>query len=528
MLVGNTLNRGRNPLLKKRTVLCIMAIGLLLALLSGCADKTKKIISSFEDFNSPDMRLGIATGTPAQTEAEIDFPQAQFISFSSFVDAFTAIKTGKADGFAFTKVILNEFTRTDSSMAVMEGSYGTVHISAGLAKGNTELCEKVNIALATFKADGTLADMEQRWITDGATTMPELEKPEHTEGTLRILTEGLQKPFSFNADGAYVGFDIELGARIAYSLNMDYEVITMTFGALIPALNSGVGDIILCDLNESEERSKQILFSDSYYTSDLSILVRADRYEAASTAATEAGADADETTLLDEFNSTFLKESRWKLFLRGIGITVLISLCSFALGTAWGGVLCAFSRSNSKALNAFSTVYCKIITGIPTLVWLMILYYIVFGGVSISNIIVAIIGFGLIVGSSLCGIFRTGLDSVDKGQREAAFALGFTASETFRRITFPQAEERVFDLYMGQFVALTKATSIVGYIAIEDLTKVSDIVRSRTYQAFFPLIATAILYFLITWVICAILRLLQKKLSPRNRKSLLKGVQLRG
>ena len=84
----------------------------------------------------------------------------------------------------------------------------------------------------------------------------------------------------------------------------------------------------------------------------------------------------------------------------------------------------------------------------------------------------------------------------------------------------------MFDLYTGQFVALTKSTSIVGYIAIQDLTKVSDLVRSRTYQAFFPLIATAILYFAITWLFIVLLRFLQKKLDPRNRRSLLKGVRL--
>ena len=196
------------------------------------------------------------------------------------------------------------------------------------------------------------------------------------------------------------------------------------------------------------------------------------------------------------------------------------------LGTAWGAALCQMERSGRRLLRGFAVGYCKLITGIPVLVWLMILYYIVFGSVNLSNIAVAIIGFGLVTGASLSGVFRTGLDSVDAGQREAAAALGFTPRETFFRIVFPQAASRVADLYAGQFVALTKSTSIVGYIAIEDLTKVSDLVRSRTYQAFFPLIATAILYFLITWLFIVLLRLLQRRLDPRTRQGLLKGVKL--
>ena len=213
--------------------------------------------------------------------------------------------------------------------------------------------------------------------------------------------------------------------------------------------------------------------------------------------------------------------------MHGIGITMLISVCAFMLGTVWGGALAGMAQSHRRALRAVSAAYCKIIAGIPTLVWLMILYYIVFNGINVSNVTVAVIGFGLVTGGALCGVFKTGLDSVDKGHREAASALGFTPFNTFRRIVLPQAAERVFDLYTGQFVALTKATSIVGYIAIEDLTKASDIVRSRTYQAFFPLIATALMYFAITWLFVRLLRFMQRKLSPRRRKALLRGVKLR-
>ena len=507
--------------LAKRFLLCIFAFAFLLALLTGCVKEKENKITELADFNSSDMKLGVASGSPAHFAAEEAFPKAEFVQYYSFVDAYNAVKTGKVDGFAFTDAILNEFTREDSDVTVMEGAYSTVHIAGALAKDNTELCNKVNAVIAELRSDDTLAEMEQRWMENGDTAMPELEKPEHTQGTLRILTEGLQKPFSFNANGTYVGFDIELGARIAYSLGMDYKVITMSFGSLIPALNSGVGDIILCDMNESEERSKEVLFSDSYYTSRLTILVNSDRY-AAGTAISDQN---DEPTMLDRFKSTFLLEARWKLFLRGIFVTVLISVCSFVLGTLWGGVLCRMSRSGKHALRTFASGYCKLIAGIPILVWLMVLYYIVFGSLNLSNIVVAIIGFGLVSGASLCGIFKTGLESVDDGQREAASALGFTPAETFRRITFPQAANHIFDLYTGQFVALTKSTSIVGYIAIEDLTKVSDLVRSRTYQAFFPIISSAILYFAITWLFIAILRVLQKKLNPRNRKSLLKGVK---
>ena len=121
-------------------------------------------------------------------------------------------------------------------------------------------------------------------------------------------------------------------------------------------------------------------------------------------------------------------------------------------------------------------------------------------------------------------VFRTGIDSVPKGEREAAAALGFRPFAIFRKIVLPQAVSRVFGLYKGQFVALVKATSIVGYIAIQDLTKAGDIIRSRTYDAFFPLIATAVIYFALTWLLVTLLGLIEVRLDPKKRERKLKGV----
>ena len=182
--------------------------------------------------------------------------------------------------------------------------------------------------------------------------------------------------------------------------------------------------------------------------------------------------------------------------------------------------------SKNKALNKIASIYNKIVTGIPILVWLMILYYIVFKSVNLSSIVVAIITFSLQTGAYLSSIFKTGIDSIDKGQEEAAKSLGFNDMQIFKKIILPQAALNIFDLYEGEFVSLVKTTSIVGYIAINDLTKVSDIVRSRTYQAFFPLVATAIIYFVVTYVFIILLNQLRKKINPKLRKIILKGVKM--
>ncbi|MEG1193685.1 MAG: ABC transporter permease subunit, partial [Clostridia bacterium] len=121
-------------------------------------------------------------------------------------------------------------------------------------------------------------------------------------------------------------------------------------------------------------------------------------------------------------------------------------------------------------------------------------------------------------------MMRTGIDAVDKGQIEAAHALGFTRMRTFRKITFPQAARHFLPVFKGEFISMVKMTSVVGYIAIQDLTKVSDIIRSRTLEAFFPLIATAVLYFLVANLLTVLLSWLEVSLDPKRRSRTVKGV----
>jgi len=119
---------------------------------------------------------------------------------------------------------------------------------------------------------------------------------------------------------------------------------------------------------------------------------------------------------------------------------------------------------------------------------------------------------------------RTGIDAVDKGQQEAAYAIGFSRFQVFERITFPQAARHVLPVFKGEFISMLKMTSVVGYIAIQDLTKMSDIIRSRTYEAFFPLLATALIYFVMAYAMAWLLSRVEIRVDPKRRKRIVKGV----
>ena len=156
----------------------------------------------------------------------------------------------------------------------------------------------------------------------------------------------------------------------------------------------------------------------------------------------------------------------------------------------------------------------------------MLLFYVVFTSPDISGVLVAIVGFILTFGSFVYDNLELTVSGVDNGQREAAYALGYSRNRTFFRIILPQAMKMFVPNYSGEIINLIKATSVVGYIAVNDLTKMGDIIRGNTYEAFFPLIAVALIYFAITWIIAGLLGILRKKTEPKKRKNknILKGV----
>ena len=148
----------------------------------------------------------------------------------------------------------------------------------------------------------------------------------------------------------------------------------------------------------------------------------------------------------------------------------------------------------------------------------MLIFYVVFALVSIDPLLVAVIAFGLNFAAYAAEIFRSGVESIDKGQGEAGIAMGFSKFYTFIYIVLPQTVQRILPVYKGEFISLVKMTSIVGYIAVQDLTKASDIIRSRTFDAFFPLVLAAVLYFLIAWVLMLTLEYFERITDPRHRR----------
>lgn len=199
----------------------------------------------------------------------------------------------------------------------------------------------------------------------------------------------------------------------------------------------------------------------------------------------------------------------------GLKLTLGIALLAIALGIIVGFLVASMKLSKFRVLNFIANAYIDIIRGTPVVTQLLIINFVVFASVTVPKFFVAVIAFGINSGAYVAEIIRAGIMSVDKGQTEAGRSLGLSSASTMMYIIVPQAVKNIIPALANEFIVLVKETAIVGYIALADLAKAGDVIRSRTYDAFMPLIATAVIYF----VLIKILTLIIGKFEKYLRKS---------
>lgn len=215
--------------------------------------------------------------------------------------------------------------------------------------------------------------------------------------------------------------------------------------------------------------------------------------------------------------SNLLVEDRWKMMLEGLGVTVQVSVLSILFATLAGALICLLRMSRNRWVRGTAKLYIELMRSLPLLLLLLVLFYLVLASSGLNEIQIAVVCFSMYFGAYFSEIFRSGIEGVDKGQWEAGAALGMSRVQVLRRVVLPQALLRVLPMYKNQVVTLIKGTSIIGYVAIMDITKTSDIIRSRTFDAFFPLLLTALIYLVLSGLAGLVLDAIGKRLSPKRR-----------
>ena len=487
-------------------LLCILFV----LTLAGCSGAGSVKITSVGDLANGG-KVALYGGAPASYYLEGHYPKAEACYFDTVAEMIVALKTGKVDCFAMDEPTLVALGQQDDSFVIADGDLCGAW--AVFAFYSDERCmalrQEFNAFLAERKDDGTLTQLQDKWFyNDGDRLATADDTPgDGSAGMIRVGLNTEQIPYCYRRNGKIEGYETELMYLFARERGYTLEITDCTWGGMYAGTASGKYDLGFGNIVNSEYFTASGNLSDSVCDYSIRLAVpNGDR----------AGSGLFET-IGSGFRRTFIEEARWRDILRGLLVTLEIALGAIFSGTLFGFAVYRLDAKGNRAVRAVIAFFRWLIGGMPVLLLLLILYYLLFGGIRINGTIVAIIAFMLIFATGFTGQLQTAVGTIDPGQLRAALALGYSERKAFNRIILPQAVRVLTPAYLSSVTEIIKGTAVVGYIAVLDLTRVADLIRSRTFDAFFPLIGSTILYFILSFLLRTLLRLLLKRFDGRGR-----------
>ena len=506
---------------RKRSLAVILLTALMLLTLTACGQKNAdqapdKVISGVDDLEG--AKIGVQIGTVGDTYAsdyEGDDAGTEVARYNKGADAVQALKQNKIDCVIIDEQPALAFVDKNPELKILDEEFTNEDYAICVAKGNDELLDKINGALDEIKQDGPLESIINNYIGVDAGKTPYVSSDDviRDNGTLTMATNAAFPPYEYYENGTIVGIDADMAQAIADKLGMNLVISDMEFDSIIAAVQSGKADFGAAGLTVTEDRLKNINFSESYTTAKQVIIVN-------------TGEGANQQSLVEKFKQVFIEKDRWQYIPKGLRNTLIITFFAGVIGIILGFLFAIIRVANDRndekklgirVLNAIVKVYLTIFRGTPMMVQLLIMYYVIFASVKANPIMTAVLAFGLNSGAYVAEAIRAGIMSVEIGQFEAGRSLGFTYGQTMIHIILPQAVKNALPAMCNEFIALLKESSIVGYIGLIDLTKAGDIIRSNTYEAFMPLIAVALVYLVIVMFLTFLVGRLERRLKKDAR-----------
>ena len=493
--------------MKKKILLVLVVLSCLL--LTSCGkSQTVQEYKSLQDFQG--KKIGVQNGTLYEDYVYKKIKDADVELFTDANTMLLSLSLGKLDGYVTDEAAIAFERKQYPELTFIDEALATVPVGVGIGETPRKevLTKQMDEFIAKCEKNGTFKDLYAYWVDncDEDNNVTDRSKITGENGKIIVAMEGAYVPFSYINGQVSEGYDVDFIYRFCREYGYEPEIELMEYDALSPALSTGKCDLAT-NINYDDERTEQITLTKPYYNSEIIM---------GYFGATQAKPFTFKS-VIDSFDKTFIKDSRWKQFASGALVTLVISASSILLGTLFGLVLYIICRSKGKLINLLVDKISWLVEGTPTVLLLMIFYFIVFGSLNIEKIIVAIVVFTIIFTVSMFSMLTSGEKAVGPGQLEAALSQGFSEFAAYILIVLPQSAIHFLPQYCDEVVSLIKETSIVGYIAILDLTKISDMIRGRTFEPFFPLISTAVIYFILSWLLTVGVKKLLNSLSPATR-----------
>ncbi len=499
-------------LITMKKIMNLIFISLMCFLLMSCTQNSSvTTINSLSDLEG--KKIGVILGS-TEDIAVSQIKDTTVERYNSVADEIKSLSQGKLDCVVVNEGAAKSFLEKDDSLSVLDEAFAEENSSMCISKNNTELKEKLNKIIAELKEDGVIQQILDNYLDDEKKGTQPYVSPsniDRSNGTFTIATNAEFEPYEYVENGKYTGIEIELANAIADKLGMTLQIEDMQFSAIINAVQSGKADVGLSGMVITEERLKSVDFTDPIYESARKVVIYRN------------GNQSSNSSLFQRIYDNFITENRYQTLLKGLTTTLIITLGAELLALVLG-TLIAYIRYTADKLHVFHIlnflmkVYLTVIRGTPSVIQLLIIYYVIFANINVNKTMICIVAFGLNSAAYVAEIIRGGWNSVGKEQYEAGRSLGFSYRQTMRLFIFPQAIKNTIPALGNELIGLLKGTAICGYIGIVDLTRAGDYIRSRTYEALLPLVSVALIYLVIVIGMSIVVSHLERRLNQNEKR----------
>lgn len=505
------------------TLFTAMLVLTMTVCFSACGGNESETYTKASDLSG--KPIGILTGTIWDQYLDTKIADYEIHYYDDIPAMTEALIKGDIEAYPCEISNARQFTKERPEITAVDDVVAELPYGFIMKKGG-RLNDEINKHVEDMLKDGTIDRLAEKWMTGGEDLHINWDEYDvlDKEENLRVANTADALPYAFvDDDGRASGLEVEILVNVAERMGLGIENNNCKFASLIPFVTEGKADVGCGSITISEERAKSVDFATSHYMDHGYMICLKERVP--KEARVKDLADTEDAGFFAGIKAgaykTFIKGDRWKIIVGGLLTTLEISILAGLFGTVFGFLFCMLLQSRVAFLKKFMEIICGVFKKIPSLVILMIIYFIVFKSVNLSPTVVGVIAFAFMFALSVAGTLNTGINNIDRGQWEAAQALGFSRNQTYSKIIWPQAINMVLPIYKADFVNMLLTTSVVGYISIDDLTRAGDIIRSRTYDAFFPLLTSAAIYFLIAVLLTWLLGRIEIKTDPKYKPRIL-------
>ena len=485
-----------------------LTILFLLIALCGCSRKTEDIHSA-ADLNGRTLIVESGTSFENSIAENGCVASPQYLYGGTTADAVELLLRSKGDALVIDKPVGQTLLYQYPQLRMLDDTFDDSPMGFAMPKGS-ELKDSVDSAIKMMIASEEMDRLVEKWMgNDPAQKVIEAQTWDGSQGTIRVAVEAGFEPVCYlNENGEPVGLDIDILTQIGRILNKKIEFTVLpSFSMLIPGIEEKLFDIAAGGISISEDRLARVDFSESYYETSAVFLVKD----------ISAAEKSFLTEMKDSFRRTFIDNDRWRDILSGLGVTIVFIIVTGILGVILGNLLFLWYYFGGKAAKAVTTALDKFFLYVPVSTWLFIAFYILFYGRMGNPMMVAGFAMTILFSVEVFLVFKMEVESVDKGQFEAAYTLGYTKYQAYRRLIIPQVASQILADLQEQLVSHVRTTSLVGLISAVDIQMTLDMIRSETNDTVIPILLTTLIYVGLGLAFSALVKAIRIRSDRSNR-----------